>query len=332
MNSETSSSTSDPEPPSWLRRLRRWLGGDRDSVPDNRQQLLELLHQAQRKGLVSVDDMLMIEGILHMGEMRVRDIMVPRSHVIYIHKSLGIDDMLEIIASSGHSRFPVVDEKLDDVEGILLAKDLSRYHDADSRGDFELNDILRPAVFIPESKRLNVLLKDFRQSRNHMAIVVDEHGGVAGLVTIEDVLEQIVGEIDDEHDAADVTNIRKHESRGDDGQGARSWYTIRGATPLEEFNQYFGEHFYNDKFETVAGLITHELGRLPKNGEEARLGRYLFRITSANSRRINQMRLQIVDENGTAGASDAGGHESEPPSDTGKAESVDAAASASGQH
>jgi magnesium and cobalt transporter len=228
---------------------------------------------------------MMIEGVFQVSEMQVRDIMVPRSHLVVIQESMGVDDMLAIVANSGHSRFPVVDESLDEVVGILLAKDLAHYSDDSSRDNFEIKDILRPAVFVPESKRLNVLLKDFRESRNHMAMVIDEYSGVAGLVTIEDVLEQIVGEIDDEHDAADVTNIRR---------SGFQLYSVRGLTPLEEFNQYFDSNLSHEKFDTIAGLVSFELGHLPGRGEELTIGNFHFKIISANSRRINNMQVSLL--------------------------------------
>jgi magnesium and cobalt transporter len=221
------------------------------------------------------------------SEMRVRDIMVPRSHMVVVQQDMGVQDMLPVVANSGHSRFPVIDESIDDIVGILLAKDLSHYADESSRKGFELKDILRPAVFVPESKRLNVLLKDFRASRNHMAVVVDEYSGVAGLVTIEDVLEQIVGDIDDEHDAADVTNIRRHGYHR---------YSVRGLTPIEEFNQYFGSEFSDEKFDTIAGLVTHELGHVPERGEEIDIGRFQFKIVSSSSRRINSLQVTLLAE------------------------------------
>ena len=254
---------------------------------DERTALLNNLREAQRKGVINLDALMMIEGVFQVSEMRVRDIMVPRSHLVVVQEDLGVEDMLAIVANSGHSRFPVVDESLDEVVGILLAKDLTHYNDAESRASFELKDILRPAVFVPESKRLNVLLKDFRESRNHMAMVIDEYSGVAGLVTIEDVLEQIVGEIDDEHDAADVTNIRRSGFQR---------YTVRGLTPLDEFNQYFDSSLTHDKFETIAGLVTFELGHLPERGEEATIGAFHFKVISANSRRINTMQVSLVSE------------------------------------
>ncbi len=257
-------------------------------VKDEHTQLVQHLRDAQRQGIINLDALMMIEGVFQVSEMQVRDIMVPRSHLVVVQEDLGVEDMLAIVANSGHSRFPVVDESLDEVVGILLAKDLTHYHDEKSREAFELKDILRPAVFVPESKRLNVLLKDFRESRNHMAMVIDEYSGVAGLVTIEDVLEQIVGEIDDEHDAADVTNIRRSGFQR---------YSVRGLTPLDEFNQYFDSSLTHGKFETIAGLVIFELGHLPERGEEITVDKFHFKIISANSRRINNMQVTLLSDN-----------------------------------
>ncbi len=262
--------------------------------------LLQHIRSAQREGVIDLDALMMIEGVLQVSEMRVRDIMVPRSHLVVVQEDLGIEDMLAIVANSGHSRLPVVDEGLDEVVGILLAKDLTHYNDETSRAAFELNDILRPAIFVPESKRLKVLLRDFRESRNHLAMVIDEYGGVAGLVTIEDVLEQIVGEIDDEHDAADVTNIRPNGLQR---------YTVRGLTPLDEFNQYFDAKLSHKKFDTIAGLVTFELGHLPIRGEEVTIAPFHFKIISANSRRINNMQVSLLSDSepdsGTATGDDS---------------------------
>jgi magnesium and cobalt transporter len=268
---------------SWISALKEKLFKPKD----DRAQLLQHLHDAQRKGIINLDALMMIEGVFQVSEMQVRDIMVPRSHLVVIQEDLGVEDMLSIVANSGHSRFPVVDESLDEVVGILLAKDLTHYHDEKSREDFEIKDILRSAVFVPESKRLNVLLKDFRESRNHMAMVIDEYGGVAGLVTIEDVLEQIVGEIDDEHDAADVTNIRRSGFQR---------YSVRGLTPLEDFNQYFDSKLSHEKFETIAGLVTFHLGHLPERGEEVSIDNFHFKVISANSRRINNMQVSLLSD------------------------------------
>ena len=234
-----------------------------------------------------MDALIMIEGVFQVSEMRVRDIMVPRSHMVIIQKDQSIEKMLSIVSTSGHSRFPVIDESLDEIVGILLAKDLAHYTDEASRKSFELKDILRPAVFVPESKRLNVLLKDFRTSRNHMAVVIDEYSGVAGLVTIEDVLEQIVGEIDDEHDAADAINIHRH---------GFNRYTLKGVTPITEFNTFFGTEFSNDQFDTVAGLILSELGHMPERGEEVIIDNYQFKIISSSSRRINNLQVTLLPE------------------------------------
>ncbi len=273
--------TVQPEKISFFSRIKKVFSKDKNEY----ELLLQHIREAQRKGIISLDSFTMIEGVLQVAQMRVRDIMVPRSHVVAIHTGMGVNEMLSIVAASGHSRFPVVDESLDDVEGILLAKDLAHYQNTESLAGFELKDIMRPAVFVPESKRLNILLKDFRKSRNHMAIVIDEYSGVSGVVTIEDVLEEIVGEIDDEHDAADVTNIARNGFKR---------YSVRGLTPIDEFNQFFGEKFSADKFDTMAGLVTHELGHLPQRGEEVTLGKYHFKIISANSRRINTMQLTLL--------------------------------------
>ena len=266
---------------SWFAALKNRLFKEKKSLDD----LLQHLRDAQREGVISLDALMMIEGVFQVSEMRVRDIMVPRSQIVVVQEDLGVEEMLAIVANSGHSRLPVVDESLDEVVGILLAKDLTHYNDEKSRAAFELKDILRPAVFVPESKRLNVLLKDFRQSRNHMAMVIDEYSGVAGLVTIEDVLEEIVGEIDDEHDAADVTNIRRSGFQR---------YSVLGLTPIDEFNQYFDAKLSHEKFETIAGLVTFELGHLPVRGEEVNIDHFYFKIISANSRRINNMQVSFV--------------------------------------
>ncbi len=254
---------------------------------DDRTRLLETLRESHQNGLIDMDALIMIEGVFQVSEMRVRDIMVPRSHMVVLQKDQSIEKMLSIVAASGHSRFPVIDESLDEIVGILLAKDLAHYSDESSRASFELKDILRPAVFVPESKRLNVLLKDFRTSRNHMAVVIDEYSGVAGIVTIEDVLEQIVGEIDDEHDAADAINIHRH---------GFNRYTLKGVTPITEFNAFFGTEFSNEQFDTVAGLILNELGHMPERGEEVLIDNYQFKIISSSSRRINNLQVTLLPE------------------------------------
>lgn len=264
---------------SWLKNITNVFSRE----IDERALLLERLREAQKSGLIGLDALSMIEGVFQVSEMRVRDIMIPRTHMVVIQEDMRVEDMLPIIAESGHSRFPVVDESLDEVVGVLLAKDLSHYSDEKKRKDFELKDIMRSAVFVPESKRLNVLLKDFRTSRNHMAMVVDEYSGISGLVTIEDVLEEIVGEIDDEHDAADIVNIRRHGFHR---------YNVSGLTTIEEFNEYFDVKFSDEKFDTISGLVVHALGHLAERGDEVEIERYGFKVISASARRINN--LQVI--------------------------------------
>ena len=270
---------------------------------EDKAQLLQHLRDAQKKGIINLDALMMIEGVFQVSEMRVRDIMVPRSHLVLVQENMSVEEMLAVVANSGHSRFPVVDESIDQVVGILLAKDLTHYHDENSRKSFELKDILRPVAFVPESKRLNVLLKDFRESRNHMAMVIDEYSGVAGLVTIEDVLEQIVGEIDDEHDAADVINIRR---------SGLQRYSVRGLTTLDEFNRHFDSNLKHNKFDTIAGLVIFELGHMPERGEEVTIDGFHFKIVSANSRRINSMQVNLLsDTEAAAEENEAGSANSE---------------------
>ena len=265
---------------SWVTSFIRRFSTDKD----DRALLLEKLQGAHKQGIIDAEALTMIEGVFQVSEMRVRDIMVPRAYMVALHDDMSVEDMLPLISSSGHSRFPVIDESLDEIVGILLAKDLSHYSNEKRRNDFELKDILRSAIFVPESKRLNVLLKDFRSSRNHMAIVIDEYGGVSGLVTIEDVLEEIVGEIDDEHDEADATNIRRHGYHR---------YSVSGLTPISDFNEFFDSDLSLEQFDTIAGFVTHEIGHLPERGEEVVIGNFQFKVISANSRRINNLQVTV---------------------------------------
>lgn len=260
----------------------------------DREQLALLLRDAEKQNLLDADALAMIEGVLTVADMQVRDVMVPRPQMVVVEETATPEDLLPIVVESAHSRFPVVGDTRDDVVGILLAKDLLAYfgeRDAKSSegGEhrFYLRDMLRPAVFIPESKRLNVLLKDFRANRNHMAIVVDEYGGVAGLVTIEDVLEQIVGDIEDEHDFEEDAFIVKH---------ANEQYTLKALTPVEDFNSYFGADFSDEEFDTVGGLLMREFGRMPERDEHCRIGRYDFKVLRADSRRIYLLHLEVLDE------------------------------------
>lgn len=254
-------------------------------IPQNSQELVEILQASESRGLLDMDALNMIEGVLQVSEIQVRDIMIPRSHMVILEEDTRYEDMLPVVNDSGHSRFPVIGENRDEIEGVLLAKDLLRYVDEEARKDFDIKDVLRKAVFVPESKRLNVLLKEFRACRNHMAIVVDEYGGVAGLVTIEDVLEQIVGEIDDEHDIEDVGNIRR--------MGVNR-YSVKALTPIEEFNEFFESSFSEEESDTLAGMLMKNLGHMPKRGEAVTIDHYLFKIMSADSRRIKHVQLTIL--------------------------------------
>ncbi len=276
---------------SWLDRLGQVFSGQ----PADRQELIDILREAQQRHLLDSDDLVMIEGVLEVGEMQVRDIMIPRAQMIVVEEDAGLEDILPIITESAHSRFPVIGDNRNEVVGTLLAKDLLPYFLDDRRDQFSVRDVLRPAVFIPESKRLNILLKDFRASRNHMAIVVDEYGGVDGLVTIEDVLEQIVGEISDEHDVDEDLGVMKHS----DGQ-----YTVKALMPIEDFNEYFSASFSDDDFDTVGGLLMHAFGHLPKRGETIDLERFRFKVLHADSRRLHLFQLTLLDGEQAAGSRD----------------------------
>lgn len=273
--------TGPPGGRTWLERLSAALLGE----PENRDELLELLREAQQRNLLDLDALAMMEGVLQVAEMQVRDVMIPRAQMVVLEADWPLEKLLAESAESGHSRFPVIDENRDDVIGILLVKDLLRYF-MHTHEPFQLRDLLRPAKFIPESKRLNTLLKEFRDSRLHMAIVVDEYGGVAGLVTIEDVLEQIVGEIDDEHDTEEEGDIRRHSD---------SEFTVKALTPVEDFNEYFGADFDEERVDTIGGLVMMELGHLPKRGEEVTLERFRFKVLRADNRRIHLLSLQLLE-------------------------------------
>ena len=263
---------------SWLRRLAESISGE----PRNLEQLAEVLGDARERGLIDADVLQMLEAVLQVSEIQVRDVMVPRSQMVVINRDEPVERILPVVIESGHSRFPVVGEDRDEVQGILLAKDLLRVFVEDQAGDFDIKECLRPAVFIPESKRLNVLLKEFRVTHNHMAIVVDEYGGVSGLLTIEDVLEQIVGDIGDEYDIDEGEGIRKEVDR--------SW-TVPALTRIEDFNQAFGTRFADEEFDTIGGLVLHELGRMPRRGEAVQIGGLEIKVTRADRRRIETLRV-----------------------------------------
>ncbi len=268
----------------WLDRISQALS----SEPQDREELIQLLRDAERRNLIDVEALAMIEGALQVGEMQVRDIMIPRAQMVVVQEDVPPEEFVTEVIESGHSRFPVIGDSRDEVRGILLAKDLLAYFARDTsetRDGFDIDDAMRPAVFIPESKRLNVLLKEFRQSRNHMAIVVDEYGGVAGLVTIEDVLEQIVGEIDDEHDTEVGQDIRRL------GNGE---FVVKARTSIEDFNEYFNTSFSDQEFDTIGGLVIKSLGHLPKRGESGEIGGMHFRVLRADKRRVHLLRVTAL--------------------------------------
>ncbi|TLY87187.1 MAG: CBS domain-containing protein [Gammaproteobacteria bacterium] len=264
----------------WL--MKRLTQGLAPELQD-RKDLLAVLREAGERGLVDADALTMLEGVLEVADLQVRDIMVPRAQMVFVRRDEPAARILPVVVESGHSRFPVMDEDRDDIVGILLAKDLLRLTTASARERFDIREYMRPAVFVPESKRLNVLLKEFRRNRNHMAIVVDEYGGVSGLCTIEDVIEQIVGEIDDEFDVEDDQNIRRD---------AEAQFTVRGVTRIAEFNEYFGARLSEaEGVDTVAGLLMKQLGRLPRRGESASIGGFEFRVLRTDRRRIDALRV-----------------------------------------
>jgi magnesium and cobalt transporter len=263
---------------SWLRRITGSLSGE----PRDLEDLAEVLNQAHERGIIDLDAHHMLEGVLRVVELQVRDIMVPRSQMVIVNRDDPPEEILPMVVDSGHSRYPVIGEDRDQIVGILLAKDLLRYFSEGGRANFDIKEVLRPAVFIPESKRLNVLLKEFRVSHHHMAIVVDEYGGVSGLVTIEDVLEQIVGDIGDEYDTDDDLDIRK--------EGERQ-FTVKAQTRIDEFNNYFDCDFSDEEFDTIGGLAINSLGRLPRRGESFALAGLEFKVLRADRRRLDLLRV-----------------------------------------
>jgi magnesium and cobalt transporter len=262
----------------WLRRIVDSFTGE----PRDLEQLSDVLAEARNRGLIDADVLAMLEGVLQVSEIQVRDVMVPRSQMVVVRRDDPPEKILPVVIESGHSRFPVVGEDRDEVAGILLAKDLLRFFAEEGEGDFDIRECLRPAVFIPESKRLNVLLKEFRVSHNHMAIVVDEYGGVAGLLTIEDLLEQIVGDIGDEYDIDEAEGIRK--------EGERT-FAVPALTRIEDFNAAFGTRFSNEEFDTIGGLVLHELGRMPRRGEAIEIGGLELKVVRSDRRRIESLRV-----------------------------------------
>ena len=267
----------DTAKPSLLERLTHWLHHE----PENRDELVAILHQALDRNLLDADALSMMEGVLGVADMQVRDVMIPRAQMDVIEVDQSPEQFIPFVIETAHSRFPVVDEGKDNVLGILLAKDLLRYYAGE---EFNVRDMLRPAVFVPESKRLNVLLREFRANRNHIAIVVDEYGGVAGLVTIEDVLEQIVGDIEDEYDFDETEDNIVPEQPGR--------FRVKAVTELADFNEVLGSTLASEDFDTVGGLVVSRFGRLPKRGERIAFDGLTFQVLRADSRRLHSVLVE----------------------------------------
>jgi magnesium and cobalt transporter len=265
-------------------RIKRAIKGD----PWSREEIQDFIQQSEID--LDAEEKSMLSGVLEVSETQVREVMVPRSHMVVIDIEQEFDEILSMIIDSGHSRFPVIGEDRDEVLGILLAKDLLRYFGSEEADEVPLRQLLRPASVIPESKRLNALLKEFRDSHNHMAIVVDEYGGIAGLLTIEDVLEEIVGEIDDEHDPEEAAFIRREGERN-----GKNCYAVRALTRVEDFNEFFDCELVDDEYDTIGGLVMHELGRLPRPGELIEFGGFAFAVVKADERRIDSLQVQRTD-------------------------------------
>jgi magnesium and cobalt transporter len=269
------------EKPHWLERLSNFLLRE----PEDREQLIELLHSAYDNNLLDADALAMIEGVLQVSEMQVRDVMIPRSQMDVIDITDAPEKFIPFVIETAHSRFPVIDDNKDDVIGILLAKDLLRYYAGE---DFNVRDMLRPAVFIPEAKRLNVLLKEFRSNRNHIAIVVDEYGGVAGMVTIEDVLEQIVGDIEDEYDFDETEDNILRDLNGR--------YRVKALTEIADFNEALGTDLSDEEFSTIGGLVVSKFEHLPKRGEQTTFSQLRFTVLRADSRRLHSLIVEVLPE------------------------------------
>lgn len=282
MSDEPSQSPSPTPRKNWLDRLSHLFQGE----PKDRHELVGMIQDAEERDVIDEETKEMIEGVLEIAELRVRDIMIPRSQMVTIRRNQAVETFLPIIIESAHSRFPVINEDKDHVEGILLAKDLLQFAVGLTDEPFSFDKVLRPAVVVPESKRVDRLLKEFQQQRYHMAIVVDEFGGVSGLVTIEDILELIVGEIEDEYDAGDdeQEQIRRV---------SKSVFAVHGLTPIEEFNDYFDTSFSDEEVDTIGGLVMHAFGHLPKKGEAVTLAGFTFKVVHADRRRLLQLQVKI---------------------------------------
>ena len=254
---------------------------------DDREDLVEVLRRAQRDKIIDGEALSIIEGALQVADMQVRDIMIPRTQVVTVRAGDSPEEILPVVIAAQHSRFPVIGDNLDDVLGVMLAKDLLPLAlDRDFR-KFDIKDVIRPATFVPESKRLNVLLKQFRETRTHMAIVIDEYGDVAGLCTIEDVLEQIVGEIEDEHDIDDEVFIKPLDQHN---------FTVKALTPLDEFNEFFNTQFPEEEFDTIGGLLLSKFGRIPQREDHMRIGDLDFKVLNADNRQVRLLHVTLNDD------------------------------------
>lgn len=268
---------------------KSWRGRIADLFPvepASRNELLEMLHNAGDRQLLDRETLNIIYGAIAVTDLRARDIMIPRSLVVTVQAEQRVEEFLPLVIDSKHSRFPVIGDDMDDVKGILHAKDMLPLLIADDWDDFDIKDYIRRTIMVPESKRLNDLLQEFRETHNHMAVVVDEYGSAAGVVTIEDVLEQIVGEIEDEHDIDDDSFIKQLDEHS---------YTVKATTPIDDFNEYFKSELAEDEFDTIGGIVLKELGHLPKREETVSLGRFHFRVLNADSRRIRLLHLTCAD-------------------------------------
>ena len=263
--------------PSLLERLSSLLMRE----PEDREQLIELLHSAYERQLLDAEALSMIEGVMQVSETQVRDVMIPRSQMDVLDVAESPEKFIPFVIETAHSRFPVFEDNRDNVIGILLAKDLLRFY---AEEEFSVRDMLRPAVFVPEAKRLNVLLKEFRANRNHIAIVVDEYGGVSGLVTIEDVIEQIVGDIEDEYDFDETEDNILADRSGR--------FRVKAVTEIADFNNHFNSHFDDQDHDTIGGLVTSRFGRVPKRGESIVVDGYTFQIIRADSRKVHSLLVE----------------------------------------
>ena len=271
-------SSIDPRPKSWIDKIAQVFSDE----PTDTKSLLELLRNAEQDQLLDADALTIIEGALQVSSLQVRDIMIPRSQVVNVPAKLSPNEIIHLVTKASHSRFPVTGETVDDVMGILLAKDLLPLILNSQIEELDIKNIVRPATFVPENRRLNIMLKEFRETRQHMAIVIDEYGSVSGVVTIEDVLEQIVGEIEDEYDVDDESYIKKFDDEN---------HIVKAITPMDEFNEYFGTNFTDQEFTTVGGLVLQQIGHIPERGETINIGPFLITVLNSDSRQIKLIKV-----------------------------------------